>query len=182
MSEQNTKVTVATVWLDGCSACHMSLIDMDERLIELTQYIDIVYSPLVDTKTYPDMVDVAIVEGAVSSAEDLEKIKKIRAHSKILVALGDCAVAGNIPAMRNLYKVNDILARAYIENATLQPQLPTESPLTPLQPRVRPIHEIVPVDVFVQGCPPSADTIYFVITELLAGRIPVLTELTRPGA
>ncbi len=97
MSEQTTKVTVATVWLDGCSACHMSLIDMDERLIELTQYIDIVYSPLVDTKEYPAMVDVAIVEGAVSSGEDLEKIKKIRAHSKILIALGDCAVAGNIP-------------------------------------------------------------------------------------
>ncbi|MBI5960719.1 MAG: NADP oxidoreductase [Chloroflexi bacterium] len=182
MSEQKTKVTVATVWLDGCSGCHMSLIDMDERLIELAQYIDVVYSPLVDRKDYPEAVDVALVEGAISSSEDLEKIKKIRAHTKILIALGDCAVAANVPSIRNIFKASDILSRGYLENVTAQPQLPNDPTIPTLLPVVRPIHEIVPVDVFVQGCPPSADTIYTVITELLAGRMPVVTELTRPGA
>jgi NAD-reducing hydrogenase small subunit len=177
------KVTVATVWLDGCSGCHMSLIDMDERLIELAQVVDIVYSPLVDHKTYPDMVDVAIVEGAISSTEDLVKIKKIRAHTKILVALGDCAVAGNVPSMRNPFPVKDIMERAYVENVTVQPQIPPESDVLPaLLPYVRPIHEFVDVDVYVQGCPPSADTIYYVLTELVAGRQPVLIGKTRPGA
>lgn len=176
-----TKVSVATVWLDGCSGCHMSLIDMDERLIELADQIDVLYSPLVDRKEYPDWVDVALVEGAVSSTEDFEKIKKIRAHTGILVALGDCAVAANVPAMRNPFKVDDVMARGYFETAAIQKQVPCEV-VPGLLPVVRPIHEVVKVDVFVQGCPPSADTIHYVITELLAGRAPVLTERTRPGA
>jgi len=176
-----SKVTVATVWLDGCSGCHMSLIDMDERLIELSRAIDVVYSPLVDNKVYPEMVDVAIVEGAISSTEDEAKIKKIRAHSRILVALGDCAVAANVPSMRNPFKVEDVMNRAYVENATIQPQIPNEI-VPQLLPFVRPIHEVVDVDLFVQGCPPSADTIYYVLSELVAGRMPALIERTRPGA
>lgn len=176
-----SKVTVATVWLDGCSGCHMSLIDMDERLIELAAHIDVVYSPLVDMKEYPESVDVAIVEGAISSTEDFEKIHKIRKNTKILVALGDCAVAANIPAMRNPFKVEDIEARAYLENVDLQPQVPDEV-VPKLLPIVRPMHEIVNVDVFVQGCPPSADTIYYVLSELVAGRKPNLIDHTRPGA
>jgi NAD-reducing hydrogenase small subunit len=174
------KVTVATVWLDGCSGCHMSLIDMDERLLELADRIDVVYSPLVDNKDYPEMVDVALVEGAVSSTEDREKIEKIRKHTRILIALGDCAVAGNVPTMRNPFKVKEIMERGYHENVTLQPQTPTQV-VPALLSFVRPIHEYVKVDVYVQGCPPSADTIYYVITELLAGRTPVLTDRTRPG-
>lgn len=178
-----SKVSVATVWLDGCSGCHMSLIDMDERLLELAEHIDLVYSPLVDAKDYPEQVDVAIVEGAVSSTEDEAKIKKIRAHTTYLVALGDCAVAANVPAMRNPFKVEDIMARGYTEPETspTNPQVPDEV-VPALLPFVRPIHEVVDVDVFVQGCPPSADTIYYVITELVAGRVPVLTGRTRPGA
>lgn len=176
-----SKVTVATVWLDGCSGCHMSLIDMDERLIELADRIEVVYSPLVDRKDYPEWVDVALVEGAISSTEDLEKIKKIRAHTGLLVALGDCAVAANVPAMRNRFPVEDVMARGYFETAAIQEQVPDQF-VPSLLPVVRPIHEVVPVDVFVQGCPPSADTIYYVITELLAGREPALTERTRPGA
>lgn len=182
-AQQNEKVTVATVWLDGCSGCHMSLIDMDERLIELAEQIDVVYSPLVDRKEYPDQVDIAIVEGAISSTEDLEKIKKIRAHTKILVALGDCAVAANVPSMRNKFKVPDVMARGYLENVVNNSGKAPQSPELPsLLPFVRPIHEIVPVDVFVQGCPPSADTIYHLLSSLVAGRLPSVGWLTRPGA
>ncbi|MBN1121848.1 MAG: NADP oxidoreductase [Anaerolineae bacterium] len=177
-----SKVTLATTWLDGCSGCHMSLLDIDERLIDIADKIDVVYSPLVDMKEYPEQVDVAIVEGAVSSEEDLHKIRMIRSRTKILVALGDCAVAGNIPTMRNKFSREELLDVAYIKSATENPQHPSEV-IPALLPKAVPLHEVVDIDVFVQGCPPSADTIFHTIAELLAGRIPAdLTEHTRPGA
>jgi NAD-reducing hydrogenase small subunit len=175
------KARLATVWLDGCSGCHMSFLDMDERLIELTGLVDLVYSPLVDTKEFPENVDFVLVEGAVSNEEDLEKIWKVRRRSKILVSLGDCAVNANVPSMRNRFPVAAVEHRAYIENAQLNQQVPHEV-IPRLLPKSRPVHEFVRVDVFVPGCPPSADTIYFVLTELLAGRMPNLADKTRFGA
>ena len=176
-----SKARVATLWLDGCSGCHMSLLDMDERLLELAGQIELVFSPLVDQKEFPENVDVALVEGSVSSDEDLEKILKVRAHSRLLVSLGDCAVTANIPSMRNPFKVGEVLDRAYVENATLHPGAPREQ-VPALRPKARPIHEFVTVDIFVPGCPPSADTIHFVLTEVLAGRTPDLSAKTRFGA
>jgi len=165
------KVRLATVWLDGCSGCHMSFLDLDERLIALAEQVDLVYSPLVDTKEFPSGVDVTLVEGAVSSAEDDRRIRLIRDRTHILVSLGDCAVTANVPSLRNPLGVEAIMHRAYIENASLQPQIPHQG-LPPLLPRVRPVHTVVAVDVFIPGCPPSADTIYFAMSELLAGRLP----------
>jgi NAD-reducing hydrogenase small subunit len=159
----------------------MSLLDMDERLLDVIAAADLVYSPLVDTKEYPENVDVVLIEGAVSSQEDLEKLHKVRARTKILVALGDCAVTSNVPSMRNRWKVEEVEHRAYIENAQHNQQIPREV-IPPLLPHARPVHECVKVDVFVPGCPPDADTIYFVLTELLAGRMPDLTGKTRFGA
>ena len=176
-----SKARLATVWLDGCSGCHMSFLDMDERLIELAEKVDVLYSPLVDPKEFPESVEVTLVEGAVSSDEDLEKIRHIRAHTKYLISLGDCAVTANVPSMRNPFKVDEVLKRAYIENATIQPQIPNVS-LPTLLPRARPVHSVVKVDVYVPGCPPSADTIYYLLTELLSGNIPDLSNRTRFGA
>lgn len=175
------KLRLATVWLDGCSGCHMSFLDMDERLIELAGLVDLVHTPLVDTKEFPENVDVVLVEGAVSTEEDLERIRKVRKRSKILVSLGDCAVTANVPSMRNRFPVAAVEHRAYIENAQLNRQIPREV-IPGLLPKSRPVHEFVTVDVFVPGCPPSADTIYFVLTELMAGRIPDLAGKTRFGA
>lgn len=176
-----SKPKLATVWLDGCSGCHMSLLDTDERLLDLLAAVDLVYSPLVDHKTYPDEVDIALIEGAVASVEDVEKIKKVRAHTKCLVAMGDCAVTSNVPSMRNPFGTKSVLHRAYIENAATSPQVPHEV-VPKLLERAVPIHEVVKVDVFVQGCPPSADTLFFTLTELLAGRTPELAAMTRFGA
>ena len=176
-----SKLKVATVWLDGCSGCHMSFLDMDERILALAELVEVVYSPLVDAKEFPDQVDIALVEGAVASVDDEKKIRKVRAHSKLLVALGDCAVAGNVPSMRNPFGPEAILDRAYIENADAQPQIPCVV-VPKLLKVVRPLHEFVKVDVFLPGCPPSADTFHAAITALVTGGPLDITALTRFGA
>ena len=107
--------------------------------------------------------------------------RKIRAHTKLLVSLGDCAVNSNVPCMRNPFGVEACTARAYLENVTAQPQVP-DKVIPPLLPQARPVHEFVKVDVFIPGCPPSADTIYYALAELLAGRSPDLADKTRFGS
>lgn len=180
-SNVNTaKVKAATIWLDGCSGCHMSFLDMDERLVELLDRIDLVYSPLVDYKDFPEMVDVTLVEGAVSSHEDLEKIKKVREHTKILVSLGDCAITANVPSMRNPFGVDAIMKHTYIDTAVTKNIIPNEV-VPQLFEYSRPVHNFVKVDLFLQGCPPPADAIYFLLTELLEGRMPDLTKVSRLG-
>ncbi|HUB29447.1 MAG TPA: hypothetical protein VL967_07110 [Terracidiphilus sp.] len=176
-----SKIKLATVWLDGCSGCHMSFLDMDERLIALAEKVDVVYSPIVDAKEFPEQVDIALVEGAVASVDDEKKIRKIREHSKLLVAMGDCAVAGNVPSMRNPIGPEAILDRAYKENATVQAQIPCVV-VPKLLRTVRPIHEFVKVDVFLPGCPPSADTFHTALTALVTGEPVDVPALTRFGA
>lgn len=176
-----SKKKLATVWLDGCSGCHMSFLDLDERLIELAGKVDLVYSPLVDNKEFPPDVDLTLVEGAVSSEEDLHKIKTIRGRTKVLVSLGDCAVTANVPAMRNPFTVDSVYDRAYRETATLAPGTPNEV-IPRLLSYARPVHEVVAVDVYIPGCPPSADVIFYALSELLEGRQPELMSKTRFGA
>ena len=159
----------------------MSFLDMDDALISLVEKVELVYSPLVDTKVFPDAVDIALVEGAVSSEEDLHKILNIRAHTKTLVSLGDCAVTANVPGMRNPFGVKAICDRAYRENTTLDAGVPDQV-VPKLLPRALPIHEVVAVDVYVPGCPPRADVIQYLLTELLEGRCPELSAKTRFGA
>lgn len=172
------KPRVATVWLGGCSGCHMSFLDLDERLIELAEKMDLVYSPIADVKEFPEGVDVTLVEGAVANVEHVEFAHVIRRRSRYVVSFGDCAVTGNVSALRNTFATEKVLHRSYVELADLTPQIPREYPtIAELTPQARPLHETIPVDAFIHGCPPTADQIWFAVSELLAGRLPAFSNV-----
>jgi NAD-reducing hydrogenase small subunit len=103
------KLRVATVWFSGCSGCHMSFLDLDERLLEFAERAELVFSPIVDIKEFPENVDVVLIEGAVGNTEHLRMLLEIRKKAKILVALGDCAVTGNVPSLRNPLPREEVL-------------------------------------------------------------------------
>jgi NAD-reducing hydrogenase small subunit len=174
------KVKLATVWLDGCSGCHMSLLDMDAGVISLAGKVDIVYGPLVDAQEFPDGVDVTLVEGAVSSMEDMHKIQQIRQRTNVLISLGDCAVTSNVPSMRNSIPVSKLLQRVYVDGADEGKVIPTEG-VPALLKRARPVHEFVKVDIYLPGCPPPAKAILGVVTDLLEGRKPGVNQKVKFG-
>jgi NAD-reducing hydrogenase small subunit len=175
------KTKLATIWLSGCSGCHMSFLDQDELLIDLAKKVQLVYSPIADVKVFPKNVDVTLVEGAVANEEQLSMLKQARARTKILISLGDCAVTGNVTALRNALSnsAQAVLERAYLENTDVNPQIPTAVPK--LLKKVHPLHEVVKVDYFIPGCPPPASVINYVLTELLAGRTPNMEGKSKYG-
>jgi NAD-reducing hydrogenase small subunit len=168
------KLRLATVWLGGCSGCHMSFLDLDEWLIDLAGQVEVVYSPLADVKHYPEGVDVALVEGAIANEEHLEMIRLVRERSRVLISFGDCAVTGNVTALRNvLGKAEPVLQRAYLDAADLHPQIPAEAGIVPpLLDLVRPVHSVVKVEVYLPGCPPPAARIRAALEQVLAGETP----------
>ena len=168
------KPRFATVWLGGCSGCHMSFLDLDERLIDLAGLVDICYSPILDAKEFPENIDIVLVEGAVANEDNLREIRLIRERSKVLVAFGDCAVTGNVTALRNLFNLEDVLDRSYKENSAVVSGLPLggDGIVPKLLDRVRRIEDVVQVDYYLPGCPPSADAIYAFVTGLVDGKIP----------
>jgi len=172
------KVKIATDWLGGCAGCHMSLLDIDERLVKLLESVEITSSPITDLKHPPeDGVTVGILEGAINNTANVETAKQMRERCKILVALGDCAVFGGIVTMRNLVSMREALQRAYVETeSTVEGQVPSAPELSRPINKACPLNQIVDVDVYIPGCPPSADAIYHALCELLAGRVPVLTN------
>jgi len=179
--ETGKKVRLATVWLSGCSGCHMSFLDQDERLIELAGKVHLVYSPMADIKAFPEDVAITLVEGAVGNEEQLTLIKQVRVRTKILVSLGDCAVTGNVTALRNGFtdSAKSILQRAYVETADTNPRVPIDIPQ--LLDHAQALHELVKVDYYVPGCPPSSDLINYVLTELLSGRTPSMEGKSKYG-
>lgn len=167
-----SKLRFATVWMGGCSGCHMSFLDLDEWLIPLADLIEVVYSPIADVKVFPENVDVTLVEGAIANRDNLELIRIIRRNTKVLASFGDCAVTSNVTGMRNpLGGPEVVLDRAYRDAQLLRPQIPDDEGIVPpLIPRVAPVHAIVPVDLFIPGCPPSAKRIRAVLERVVAGQ------------
>ena len=174
------RIRLATVWLDGCAGCHMSLLDIDEAIIGVAQRVDVVYGPLVDAQEFPKAVDVTLVEGAVSSQHDLEQIKTVRQRSKLVVALGDCAVTGNVPAMRNQHPARKMLERIYVDGSQATRGVPVDGVPALLRQAV-PLHEVIKIDLHVPGCPPAASSIAFVLGELIEGRMPNLSSKVKFG-
>lgn len=174
---------LATVWLGGCSGCHMSFLDLDERLIQLAALADVVFSPFLDVKEYPQDVDVVLVEGAVANQDHWTLIHRVRDRSRVLVSFGDCAVNGNVTALRNpLNGAMPVLKACYLRGVPTSDIVPSERPIVPrLLDRVLPIHHVVTVDYYLPGCPPSADLIHDVTLELLMGRWPEMSGRYRFG-
>jgi NAD-reducing hydrogenase small subunit len=168
------KLRVATTSLAGCFGCHMSFLDIDERILPLLELIEFDRTPLTDIK-HCGPCDLGIVEGGVCNAENVHVLREFRQNCKILVAIGACAINGGLPAQRNHLDLRDILEEVYhTEVGLAHGNIPNDPELPLPLNKVHPIHEVVKVDYFLPGCPPSADAIWKFLTDLIAGRTPVL--------
>jgi NAD-reducing hydrogenase small subunit len=168
------RLKLATVWLGGCSGCHMSLLDTDEWLVELAGLAELVYGPLADQKRFPSAVDLTLVEGAIATDEHLELARQVRRSSRVVVAMGDCAVTGNVTAMRNpLGPARTVLQQVYIDHADPRGVLPDQAGIVPrLLDKVVPLHAAITVDLFLPGCPPPGPRIRATLEALLRGEQP----------
>ncbi|MCS7239930.1 MAG: NADP oxidoreductase [Candidatus Bipolaricaulota bacterium] len=166
------KLRVATVWFSGCSGCHMSFLDLDERLLEFAERADLVFSPIADVKEFPENVDVVLIEGAVGNTAHLHELLEIRRRAKILVALGDCAITANVPSLRNPLPREEVLHTVYGKD---DPPGLEEGAVPKLLPHALPLHAVVPVDYFLPGCPPPAERIWKLLRPILLGQRPELS-------
>ena len=175
MTPPGKKIKVATTSLAGCFGCHMSFLDIDERLFTLLDYIEFDRSPLTDIKEVSPDCDIGIIEGGLCNAENVHVLRDFRKNCKVLIAIGACAINGGLPAQRNHLPLATILEEIYHTSPGLANGMIPNDPELPLPlNKVHPIHEVVQVDYFIPGCPPSADAIWKVLTDLLAGREPEL--------
>ena len=174
------KPKVATAWLAGCAGCHMSFLDIDEAIIGLADLVEITTSPITDFKEFSP-VDLGIIEGAVANKDNEEVLKNLRSKCKILMAWGDCSCFGGIVTMRNLFNKDEVLRRGYIETESVKDGIiPSSEELPAILEQVKPPNQIVKIDCYVPGCPPSAKAILYAVSEILQGRIPVLpSEMMR---
>jgi NAD-reducing hydrogenase small subunit len=179
-SKQNGKVRLATVWFGGCAGCHMSFLDLDERLIDVVGLVDVVYSPIADIKKFPENVDVTLIEGAVCNSDHIKEAREIRENSKVVISFGDCAVTGNVPSMRNRMDVKGIISDVYCEGpGTAPPSQELLDVMPVLLEKVLPVHQIIPVDIYLPGCPPDPERIWAAVVALLKGEPVALPEEMR---
>jgi NAD-reducing hydrogenase small subunit len=169
-----SKIKVASQWLEACAGCHMSFLDIDERIVELLKHVELTSTPITDLKHPPEEgVDVGILTGGIGNVDEIAEAQEMRERCKLLVAMGDCAVFGGICTMRNFLEKEEALRRGYVETeSTVDGTLPKHEDLAELTNKVQGVGDVVPVDVYLPGCPPTADAIWYVLSELVAGRSP----------
>ena len=171
------KPKIATAHLTGCFGCHMSLLDIDDRILKLIELIDFDKSPINDIKKFSGPCEVGIIEGGCSSDEHVETLREFRKNCKILVSIGECALAGGIPAMRNSVPLKECLEEGFLNGiSVVDGVIPNDPDIPMLLDKVYPAHEVVKIDYSLPGCPPSADTLWAALTALLGGE----TDLTLP--
>jgi NAD-reducing hydrogenase small subunit len=168
-----SKPVIATASLAGCFGCHMSLLDIDERILGLIDLVEFNKSPIDDIKTFTKPVDVGLIEGGCCNSENVEVLRSFRKNCKVLVSVGECAIMGGLPAMRNGIPIKECLEEAYLNSPTVDPEdrmIPNDEDLPIILDKVYPCHEVVKIDHFLPGCPPSADLIWEAVTALVEGR------------
>jgi NAD-reducing hydrogenase small subunit len=168
-----SKPVIATASLAGCFGCHMSLLDIDERILGLIDLVEFNKSPIDDIKTFTKPVDVGLIEGGCCNSENVEVLRSFRKNCKVLVSVGECAIMGGLPAMRNGIPIRECLEEAYLNSPTVDPEdrmIPNDEDLPIILDKVYPCHEVVKIDHFLPGCPPSADLIWEAVTALVEGR------------
>ena len=169
-----SKPVIATASLAGCFGCHMSILDIDERILQLVELVEFNKSPIDDIKTFTKPVDIGLIEGGCCNSENVENLRSFRANCKILISVGECAIMGGLPAMRNGIPIRECLEEAYFHSPTIDPAdpriMPQDEELPIILDQVYPNHEIVPVDYYLPGCPPSADLIWQALVALLEGK------------
>jgi len=167
------KLKLATTSLAGCFGCHMSFLDIDERILNLCELVEFDRSPLTDIKHCSPRVDIGLIEGGVCNAENVHTLREFRASCRTLVAVGACAINGGIPALRNHLSLKDCFSSVYLDGlGVVNPQIPDDPELPLLLDKVYPIQSVVKVDYFLPGCPPSAEMFWYFLTELFSGREP----------
>lgn len=171
------KIRIATTSLAGCFGCHMSFLDMDERLVTLFERVEFNCSPFTDIKQC-EPCDIGLIEGGVCNAENVRVLREFRAHCKTLIAVGACAINGGVPAMRNYFDLQDCLREVYLTGTGVtNPQIPNDIELPLLLDKVYPVSGVVPIDYYLPGCPPSTDEFLQMLEPLLTGKKPLLQKL-----
>jgi NAD-reducing hydrogenase small subunit len=172
------KAVIATTSLAGCFGCHMSFLDIDERILKLVELVEFNKSPINDIKRFSKPCDVGLIEGGCCNSENVEVLRSFRKNCKVLVSVGECAIMGGLPALRNSLPLKECLEEAYLRTPTVDPAeriIPNDEDLPIILDKVYPCHEVVKIDFFLPGCPPSADAIWEALTALVEGRPLALT-------
>ena len=169
-----SKPIIATTSLAGCFGCHMSLLDIDDRILELIELVDFNKSPINDIKEFTEMCDIGLIEGGCCNSENVHVLKDFRKNCKILVTLGECAIMGGLPALRNNIPIKECLEEAYLngpstKGANKEGILPNDEELPIILDKVYPCHEVVKIDYYLPGCPPHADLIWNALIALVTG-------------
>jgi len=169
-----SKPVIATASLAGCFGCHMSILDIDDRILKLIELVEFNKSPIDDIKKFTKACDLGLIEGGCCTSENVENLRLFRKNCKTLISVGECAIMGGLPALRNGIPIKECLEEAYLNSPTISPNdpriIPNDEELPIILDRVYPCHEVVKIDYFLPGCPPSADLIWNALTTLLGGK------------